>query len=343
MIDLSSVPLLSVAVAFLLAATLIAWAGTKLAHVADTLADRTGMGEVVAGAVFVGASTSLPGIITSVSTAAQGYAELSIGNALGGLTAQTTFLAVADLAYRRVNLEHAAASVTGLTQGTVLLALLTLPLLANAGPEVAVLGVHPVSLILVIGYGFGLKLMAGVRDEPMWTPVRTRETESEIDDDDGSDRRSTFALWRDFTIYAAFTGVGGVVISETSVALVGATGLSESAVGTVFSAVATSLPELVTALAAVRIGAPHLAVGDVIGGNVFDLLFLAGADVAYRDGSIYHHFSADNRLIALLAMLMTAVLLLGMLRRERRGIAGIGFESSLVLVLYAGSLVLVLT
>ena len=117
------------------AALVIAVAGTWLAGLADELADRTGMGEIVAGAVFVGASTSLPGIITSVSTAAQGYPGLAIGNAVGGLTAQTAFLAIADLTYRKANLEHAAASVTGLTQGTLLISLLTMPLLAGATPS----------------------------------------------------------------------------------------------------------------------------------------------------------------------------------------------------------------
>jgi cation:H+ antiporter len=91
------------------AALVIGVAGTRLAGVADQLADRTGMGEIVAGAVFVGASTSLPGLITSIVTAAQGYPVLAIGNAVGGLTAQTAFLAIADLTYRRANLEHAAA------------------------------------------------------------------------------------------------------------------------------------------------------------------------------------------------------------------------------------------
>jgi cation:H+ antiporter len=89
----------------------------------------------VAGAVFVGGSTSLPGLITSVVTAAGGYPGLAIGNAVGGLTAQTAFLAIADLAHRGANLEHAAASVTGLTQGTLLVSLLTLPLLAAAMPR----------------------------------------------------------------------------------------------------------------------------------------------------------------------------------------------------------------
>ena len=143
-----------------------------------------------------------------------------------------------------------------------------------------------------------------------------------------------------FLIYAAITAGAGYVVGEAASALVELTALSQSAVGTVFAAVANSLPELVTAIAAVRIGAVNLAVGDVIGGNSFEVLFLAAADFFYRPGSIYHQFDMDNVFIAVLAILMTGVLLLGMLRRQRHGIAGIGFESALVLLLYVGSVVL---
>ncbi len=324
------------------AALVIAVAGTWLAGLADELADRTGMGEIVAGALFVGASTSLPGIITSVSTAAQGYPGLAIGNAVGGLTAQTAFLAITDLTYRKANLEHAAASVTGLTQGTLLISLLTIPLLAGATPEFAPSGVHPASIVLIVSYGFGLRLLAQVQQTPMWSPVRTRETHDEAAQAaaTGDDTRSTAARWRRFAITAALVGVAGYPVGEAAAALVDRTSLSESAVGTVFAAVANSLPELVTALAAVRRGALNLAVGDVIGGNSFEVLFLAAADPFYRAGSIYHQFTPDNRLTAVLAILMTAVLLLGMLRRERHGIAGIGFESALVLLLYLGGVAL---
>ena len=134
--------------------------------------------------------------------------------------------------------------------------------------------------------------------------------------------------------------MAGYVIGEASLALVDITGLSQSAVGTIFSAVANSLPELVTAIAAVRIGAVSLAVGDVIGGNAFEVMFLSAADFFY-DGSIYAAMEPQDRTTAIIAMLMTGVLLLGMLRRERTGPAGIGFESVLVLLLYAGSVVLI--
>lgn len=345
------------------AAAVIGWAGTRLAGVADELADRTGMGEIIAGALFVGGATSLPGIITSVSTAAQGYAGLSISNAVGGLTVQTAFLAVADLAYRRANLEHAAASVVGLTQGTMLVGLLTLPLLATSSPELTFMGVHPVTPLLFLSYGLGLRLLSTVRGDPMWSPVVTAETQHEeveledaaqmgeaADEDQPGDPvnsryhdTSTRALWLLFLLYAGLTAAAGWVVGETSIALVGLTGLGETAVGTVFTAVANSLPELVTAVAAVRVGAVNLAVGDVIGGNSFEVLFLAAADVAWLDGSLYHRFTDQNLFIAVMAILMTAVLLLGMLRRERHGIGGIGFESALVLLLYGVSVTVALT
>ena len=75
-------------------------------------------------------------------------------------------------------------------------------------------------------------------------------------------------------------------------------------------------------------------------GNAFEVMFLSAADFFY-DGSIYAAMEPQDRTTAIIAMLMTGVLLLGMLRRERTGPAGIGFESVLVLLLYAGSVVLI--
>lgn len=90
-----------------------------MTKVADRLADKTGLGEAVVGALFLGGSTSLPGIVTSVTTAAGGHAELAISNAWGGIAAQTAFLGLADIVYPKANLEHAAASAANLSQGTL--------------------------------------------------------------------------------------------------------------------------------------------------------------------------------------------------------------------------------
>jgi cation:H+ antiporter len=62
----------------------------------------------------------------------------------------------------------------------------------------------------------------------------------------------------------------------------------------------------------VRIGAVNLAVGDIIGGDFFEVLFLAAADFFYRPGSIHHELDSDNLFAAALAILLTGVLLLGL-------------------------------
>jgi cation:H+ antiporter len=299
------------------------------------------MGEILAGAVFVGASTSPPGVITSVSTAWDGHPQLAIGNALGGLTAQTAFLVIADMVYRRANLEHAAASVTGLAQATLLVTLLAVPLLAASGPEITVFHVHPASVLLFVAYGIGVRLLVDVKDVPMWQPVETPATVDEEEQAEAmpADARSDRALWIAFSVYAAITAAAGYAIGESSIGLVRATDMSETAFGTLVTAVANSLPELVTAVAAVRIGAVNLAVGDIIGGNAFEVLFLAAADFAYLEGAIYHEFMPQNVFTAVTVIMMTGVLILGMLHRERHGPANIGWESAGILGLYVMSAV----
>lgn len=338
---LAQLDLIWVFAVFGAAAVVIAAAGTRLARIADELAARTGLGEALVGAVLVGASTSLPGIVTSVVTAFEGYASLAIGNGLGGIAAQTAFLGIADLVYRKANLEHTAASLANLMQGALLLALLSVTLIAASLPPVAILGVSPASLLLLAGYLGGLHLLRSAGSQPMWKPTATSDTQSESTEPAGKVGGSTASLWLRFILLAIVLGGMGYVVSRSGIVLADRSGLSETAVGAILTAIATSLPELVIAIAAVRIGAFNLAVGNIIGGNAFDILFLAAADVAYAEGSLYSRFGAADQLLLGATMLMTAILLLGLLRRERHGFAGIGFESTAILLIYA--LVVVVT
>ncbi|MEO0456783.1 MAG: sodium:calcium antiporter, partial [Cyanobacteria bacterium P01_A01_bin.114] len=316
---------------FFFAAGVIAIVGTRLTKVADRLADKTGWGEAIVGAVILGGSTSLPGIITSVSTAYQGYAELAVSNAVGGIAAQTAFLAVADIVYRKANLEHAAASIGNLLQGTLLVTLLAIPMVAYAGPDISWLGVHPATVLLVAGYCFGIRLVSQARSEKMWTPKETERTVLDEPEDLAADVKLSSLIGR-FVILAGLVAVAGYAIAESGVAIATQTGLSESIVGTLLTAVATSLPELVTTIAAVQCGALALAVGGIIGGNCFDLLFIACSDVAYRSGSIYSAITDRQVFIMGLTILMTGLLLIGLLKRQKYGFAKIGFESLLILL-----------
>ena len=98
------------------------------------------------------ATTSLSGAVVSITAALDGRAALAFSNGVGGIAAQTAFLAIADLAWRRVNLEHAAADLSNVLQATLLCLMLSLPILAFTGPDVAILGIHPVSYALPVIY-----------------------------------------------------------------------------------------------------------------------------------------------------------------------------------------------
>lgn len=325
---------------FAVAGGVICLCGVMMTGLADKIADRTGLGEAIVGGVVLGAATSLSGTVVSVTAALDGRASLAFSNSIGGIAAQTAFLALADLIYRRANLEHAAAEVTNIIQGVLLLGLLMLPFAALTTPEWTLFAIHPVSLMIVAVYVAGLFVSRTTREAPMWKPVRTRETRTDTPDeeDEKTAQKSNPRLYGEFIGLMALMGIAGWVIARTGSELTDRLELSASLVGALMTAVVTSLPELVTTLAAVRRGALQLAVGGIIGGNTFDTLFLSAADTAYRDGSLYHAAGMQDFFWITTAALMTVVLLAGLIVRERQGPAGIGVESLLILGIYGAAI-----
>lgn len=330
------------AAAFLIGTAVILFFGINLTKLAEGLAKATGVGQAITGGLFLGAATSLPGLIASLTAATAGYPRMAVSNAVGGIAAQTCFLAIADVFYRKANLEYAAASLANLMQGALLIGLLTLPLLAFALPEFTILAVHPVTFLFFAAYCYGMHLSSRCRDAPMWRPENTRETQQDEPNQVEKLSGSTWGLLLRFALVGLLVGAAGWVIALSGMAAVERLGLSEGLVGGLFTAVSSSLPELVTSIAAVRQGAYTLAVGGIIGGNAFDTLFLAVSDIGYRSGSLYHAMSSQQLFLITLTILMTAVLVMGLMSREKRGIANIGFESFTILVLYAMALMVLI-
>ncbi|GGO81366.1 cation transporter [Marinobacterium nitratireducens] len=325
---------------FMSAAAVVGVCGVQLTEKAEILARITGLGQAILGAVLLGALTSLAGTITSVTSAWSGAAELAFGNAIGGIAAQTTFLVIADALYRKANLEHAAASEENLMQGVLLVALLAIPLIGIAGPGLTIWAVDLTSLAILAAYLFGIRLLAHAHRVPMWYPRPTSATAEPEAQPAETRLFRTREIWLKFLLLAAAVALSGWVIAQTGIALTRQTGLSETLVGTLFTSVVTSIPELVIAITAVKRGALTLAVGDILGGNTFDVLFLVLSDVAYRAGSLYQAVSTSMVFWLALNILLTAILLTGMLRRERQGPFNIGFEGLLVLVVYLSAVIL---
>lgn len=311
----------------------IAVFGTMLARAADQLADLTGLGEALFGAIFLGSVTSLPGIITSLVAASNGHPQLAISNAIGGIAAQTFFLSIADISYLRVNLEHAAASLTNIMQGMLLICLLGLLMMGSFGPNVTILNMHPFSILMIVAYLAGSRMISKSEKSPMWSPRITHQTVQDVPDKKHQ-KLSLRKVAFKFGVFAILVGLAGYGVARAGIYLTEFTGLSDGFVGSILTAVATSLPELIVSVAAVRQGALTLAVGNIIGGNTFDILFVSFSDVAYGKGSILHAISNQQFLIIGVTILMTGILILGLLYREKRGIGTIGWESVLIILVY---------
>lgn len=314
---------------FLVATGVVAVVAPRLTATAKVLGKRTGLGKTLAGVVLLGASTSLPGIIVTVVATLRGDVALAVANAVGGVAAQTVFLAVADVGRRKGALFQEAVSAKALTQLGVLLVLLALPLFAIAGwPDTVVGRIHPASAILVVAYVAGL-----------WA-ARREPGEAEADPDDKGGGEDLSKVWARYAIYVGSVGVAGFVIGTAISPIAQALGLTSVAAGALITAGATSSPELVTAVTAARRQQLHLAVGDIIGGNTFDVLFLVLADLALA-ASLFSELGVDVVVLLAAAILLNAILLLGFVRR--RGAGAVSPESVLMFIVYVAlALVLLL-
>lgn len=315
---------------FVVATAAVGIVGPRLARVAEAIANRLELGQVLVGAVLLGVVTSLPGLVLTITAAARGETELAVANALGGVAAQTLFLAVADIAFRRGTLSSHVPTQQVAYQSAMLMVLLALVVVGLGTSSTAVAGLHPASAALVAAYLGGLVLsrridlgaVAAIGPEPDRSDVEggrsglrgklgTLEHDPEVREEE---QRSWAGLWGRFALFSSLLGGAGFALALSGTEIARSTPLSATSVGVLFTAVATSTPELVTAVAAARRGAIGLAAGDIIGGNSFDVLFVAGADIA-SGGSIFAGAGSSAVGLVGLAVLLNGVLLAGLVRQ----------------------------
>ena len=137
-----------------------------------------------------------------------------------------------------------------------------------------------------------------------------------------------------FVAAAGVTLVAGVVLESSGEAIAGHLGMSGVLFGSTVLAAATSLPEVSTGLASIRLGDYQLAVSDIFGGNAFlPVLFLLASVISGQ--AVLPHAGKTDLYLTGLGMLLTCVYLFGLLFRPRRQVAGMGLDSLLVLVFYS--------
>jgi cation:H+ antiporter len=118
------------------------------------------------------------------------------------------------------------------------------------------------------------------------------------------------------------------------------TGLGRSFVGTLFLAASTSLPEIAVSFAAIRVGFVDLAVGNLLGSNLFNVFILAIDDLFYTDGFILKD-AAEAHIVSVLAVIiMNAIAIIGLTYRQEKKRFALAWDSMLIFCIYTLSLVL---
>ena len=113
------------------------------------------------------------------------------------------------------------------------------------------------------------------------------------------------------------------------------TGLGRTFVGSIFVALSTSLPEVAVSRAALRMGAVDLAVGNVLGSNMFNIAILAIDDMLYFQGPILSRISGSHAITANAAMTMTAIAMIALVYRSKKRMVFFSWDSLGVILVYA--------
>ncbi|MDT8307405.1 MAG: hypothetical protein RRC07_15850 [Anaerolineae bacterium] len=312
---------------FLASAAVVVLAAIKLAEYGDVIAVRTGLGGLLVGTILLAGATSLPELIAAISAFRIGAPGLAAGNFFGSNLVNMFVLALVDLLNYQVPLLRSQAITQTLTAAlaATLTAVASIFVLADVDVVIGWISVESILLILLYFGGVWLVQQEGKLSATTGTVEQVVPAEG-------------FPTLRHGLVGFA---VAAFVLMLAVPQLVGAssdiaaqTGMGDSFVGTALLSIVTSLPELLAAWAAVRIGAVEMAVGNLFGSSVFNMLALGISDFFYLQGSFLNDIDNDFALVGLLGVLLTMMALLGNIARVERRVLFIELDALAIVVVY---------
>lgn len=291
-------------------ALLIARAGYVLNRSADALAEAHGWGRGWVGLALLATVTSLPELASGISAVAFVDApNLAVGNALGACVVNLLFVVVVDALQRQQPMYREAGATHLLSAGfgVVMLGFVALSLLTGSRvPAVLHVGVYSPMLLALY-----LLALTGVHAHERQALAAIRSMRPP------APAGSTRSAWRRFGLAAGVVLAAGSWLPEVADGLATALGLSRSFVGTVLMAIVTTLPEMAVTLAALRLGALDMAIGNLLGSNLFNVVILAVDDVFYVRGPLLADAAAVHAGTAVAALVMTGLVIIGLVMRPQ--------------------------
>lgn len=321
-------PMLSAWLQFAVTVVLIGLSGTALSRFGDVIAVRTGLGGTWIGVILIATVTSFPELITGVSSVTLANdADIAVGTILGSCVFNMFILVVLDFLTRERSVFELAGQnhILSAGWGVLLVGVVGFGVLLGKDPSfptpLVFVGVY--SPIIVLLYFNAVRVVfLHESDLNHGTPLPEPEP-------------GEMAL-RHAVIGYVLTSLVVVGVSLwlpfVGQHLADSMGWSHTFVGTLFVGAVTSLPEVVVTIAAIRIGAVDMAVANLFGSNMFNVLVIAVDDLFYVDGPILSHVGSVHALSAFSATMMTGVAIIGLLYRPRGRVLGLVGWASLFLV-----------
>jgi cation:H+ antiporter len=327
-----------------LAASAATWgAGITLSKTTDALDARLGLGDELGGLILLSIAGSLPELAITISAAAQGNLALAAGNLIGGIAIQTMVLLVCDFAVGPSRpLTYLVGALTPVLEGLlVIIVVAGVEIGALLKESTAIAGrVSPASLGIVVIWIVGLYVINRARKDPRWSvsmpgsqPGRRHRREEHPVQTHPYMGASTARVAFVFGAACAVTLAAGVVLEESGNDLASRLHVNGVIFGATVLATATALPEISSGIAAVRLGDNALALGDIFGGNAFQLCLFLLADVI-AGSPVLPQAGHLNSWLASLGVALTAVYSIGVVGRPERCHARLGPDSILALVVF---------
>jgi cation:H+ antiporter len=316
---------------FIACASVIWIAGMRVSKYGDLIAEKTGASRTWIGVVLMASVTSLPELFTGISstTIAQ-TPDIAIGDILGSCVFNLLILVIVDMlhGHRRVFTSASRGHVLTAGFGVLLIGAVTATLALQSLVGVPSIGHVSVASLVIVGL-YATSMRGVFRYEMEQIAERAEEL---------GENTTTLTLRQIVTRYVIWALV--VVLAASWLPFIGAQlatqmGWGHSFVGSMFIAFATSLPEVVVTVGCVRQGATDLAIGNVLGSNLFNILILAIDDVFYVAGPLYAAVQPVHIVTAITSIMMTGVAVVGLLYHPRSRLFGIiGWVSASLIALY---------
>jgi cation:H+ antiporter len=303
-------------------------AGTKLSKYGDVIAVRTGLGQALVGGILMAGATSLPELVTSSTASLIGAPDIAIGNVYGSNTFNLMILAVIDLFHGpgpfllNVQSKHILSALLGILLSAIgVLAILSGHLLNN---QINFLGIGLGSLAIIFTYIVGVRLV--FRYE--------KKNQGLAEEEELTDELSLREAIIKFIIASIVIIFAGIKLSQAGDQIATLTGLERTFIGSIFVAAATSLPEMVATVGAIKINAYDMAVGNVLGSNIFNMTIIIVADLFYRQGPVLTNVSLNHTVTAIIALILSSIVVIGLFYRSKKTFFNIGWDSFAIIFVY---------